>query len=443
MKAFIFTVLGYVLLISTSHSQSILEEYIAYGLEHNQKMLQEKLEQDQTQAALKEAKGYFLPEVSFQASYTQAQGGRNISFPVGDIVNPVYQALDLPTRLDNVEEQLLPDNFHETKLRLIQPLFNSDIYYQYKARQAFTKVQEARVESYKQELVKHIKQGYFNYLKTVEVVNIYQETEALLKELLRINKKLVANQKATPDVVYRAESELSSLYSDLAEAEKNYAQSKAYFNFLLDRPLDTEVRADSTLVFSILQPDSPVELQTRALQKRPDLLQLQNGIAAQDELISLQKGQKLPQLSLVADAGYQGFGYKFDSNQDFWLVGLSLQWTLFKGSVYKSQTQQARIERQQLTSQFSELQNQIRLQVIQAWHDLAASGKQVQAKKAGSKSADRNFKLMRRKYEEGMALLVERLDAQTQYTTAQIQLAISKYDHWISKAELDYTISQL
>jgi outer membrane protein TolC len=45
-------------------------------------------------AALDQARARYLPVVDFDARYSMANGGRTIEFPVGDLLNPVYETLD-------------------------------------------------------------------------------------------------------------------------------------------------------------------------------------------------------------------------------------------------------------------------------------------------------------------------------------------------------------
>jgi outer membrane protein TolC len=55
---------------------------------------------------------------------------------------------------------------------------------------------------------------------------------------LRLNQKLLDNQKITADVVYAAKADLADTELKVAEAEKNRTVAAAYFNFLLNKPLD-------------------------------------------------------------------------------------------------------------------------------------------------------------------------------------------------------------
>ena len=71
----------------TQAQNPILEEYIREGLASNQALKQRQLDYAVNLAALKEAKGLFFPDISFNARYTLAEGGRMIEFPVGDLLN--------------------------------------------------------------------------------------------------------------------------------------------------------------------------------------------------------------------------------------------------------------------------------------------------------------------------------------------------------------------
>ena len=118
------------LLTSTLSAQSVtLEKYVKEGLKNNQALKSQNLSYLKSMEVLKEAKGLYMPQVSFNASYSLASGGRAIQFPVGDLFNPIHSTLNtllennaFPTDLENVNEQFLPHNFQETKVRIIQPI---------------------------------------------------------------------------------------------------------------------------------------------------------------------------------------------------------------------------------------------------------------------------------------------------------------------------------
>ncbi len=444
MKTFI---ISSVLLISVyvlrAQNTSILETYIKEGLENNLTLKQEALEVQSSLEALKQAKGLFLPQLSFNASYTAATGGRNINIPVGSLVNPIYSTLNdltdsqmFPTDVGDVEEQLLPDNFHDTRLQLRQPLFDSDIYHNYRAQRSLVSVQESKKEVYEAELVKEIKVAYFKYLQSEQLLRIQDQTEILLQELLRVNQKLVENHKSTIDVVYRAEFEISDLTSQKARAKKDQHVSRSYFNFLLNRELEESIIIDETLMQNQGLSENLTEFQLQALDGREELSQLQHAIEAQNHLINLNKGSRLPKISLGAQAGYQGFGYDFGANQDYALLQLNLVFPIFTGGQNSSKIQQSRIRLEKLETAHTELQQQIKVQVIEAYRNLQTAIAEYQAKQSGAKSAQSNFRIINKKYLEDLVLLVEYLDARTLFTNSQTSLVIAKYQLLIRNAEL-------
>ena len=65
---------------------------------------------------------------------------------------------------------------------------------------------------------------------------------------MRVSQKLFAAQKVTQDAVYRAESELASIEQQEMETRNNLDVSRSYFNFLLNRPLITDIEVDTTIL---------------------------------------------------------------------------------------------------------------------------------------------------------------------------------------------------
>src|SRR4051812_3272091 len=73
---------------------TVVEEYVAEGLRSNLALQTETLEVEKASAALTEARARFFPELSFEARYTRAEGGREIEIPLGSSLNPVYSTLN-------------------------------------------------------------------------------------------------------------------------------------------------------------------------------------------------------------------------------------------------------------------------------------------------------------------------------------------------------------
>ncbi|MBI3218029.1 MAG: TolC family protein [Bacteroidetes bacterium] len=449
-RSYIFTFMLLMVSLQLAAQTSILDQYIQEGLKSNLQLQQEQLNYEKSEQSLQLARALFMPQVSANASYQLAGGGRKISFPVGDLLNGVYSTLNQLTgttnfpQIQNVNEQFLANNFHDTKLRVIQPLFNPDIYFAYKAQKELTTVQKAQKKTYENELKYNIASAYFQYLQTEEGLLILKKTKVLLNELLKINQSLVANAKATKDVVLNAEYELSKVEQQLAETEKNNQVARSYFNFLLNRDLNHEITRDTTMMVTYSNQQTIDQLTTQAIQQRQEIKQLEGGIRANQQLVGLQKGSAfMPKLNAVGDVGYQGFQYKFDNSQQYWLVQFGLTWDIFKGGEKQVKIQQAKIDQQVMTNRMDQLKKQIELQVIQAHYELEMANKTLEASQSGVRSTERSFQIIQSKYREGQAILLEYLDAQNKLTTARLTQSINHYELLRKEAALQKTIATL
>lgn len=425
---------------------SILEAYIEEGFQNNLALQNENLNIEKSIAALREARALYYPQVSFNATYTLAAGGRNIELPLGDLLNPAYGALNQLTNsnsfptLENQSEQFLPNDFHETYLQVVYPILNTDIRYNYKAKKELISVQEAKKRAYEDELQKEIKVAYYQYLQVLSVMNIYDETEILLKEVLRVNQKLVDNDLATNEIIYGAEYEIAQLKQQVVEAQKNEQIAKAFFNFLLNKELTSEILADTTLLAQIIENDTLSNLQNQALDNRDEFTQIESGIAANNQAYLLNKASQYPKINVVGQAGFQGFTYSFDSDQDYMLLQFSLVWDLFKGKSNKYKLQQTQIEEDILKTQYAELEQQIQLQVQQAYYEVIAAEQAIITNQSSQISAYQNYNLTKKKYEQGQARYIELIDTQTKYTNAQLSLIVAQYDLLIKQANLERAI---
>ena len=120
---------------SLLQGQSILDEYIRTGLESNLALNRKLAGYEKSIEALHESRSLFYPNISFNARYTRSEGGRVIDIPVGDLLNPVYYTLNsllssnLFPMIENQQVPFLRPREHETRIRVTQSVFNTDIYF--------------------------------------------------------------------------------------------------------------------------------------------------------------------------------------------------------------------------------------------------------------------------------------------------------------------------
>ncbi len=425
-----------------------LDRYIEEGLLRNLALKQKEFSFEQSLRTLDEARGMFLPSISFEARYSRAGGGRLIEIPIGDLMNPVYQTLNellvaqgqSPKPFPTLENEIVPflrEEEHETKVRLVQPIFQPSIYYNYKIQSNLSRAREAEKDAYRRQLIADMKASYFNFLKTVHVVRLLNETRSLIEENLRVSESLFRNGKATQDVVFRARAEMSELDQARIEAERDRKLAAAYFNFLLNRPLDADIEMPVEQMTINEQVMGFEEVELVAFERREELKQLRNAIEAASNNVRLATSTFLPAVIFVLDYGIQGEYYRFSDEDDFWMGSLLLEWNLFDGFQKRAKRGRAVVEKKQLEMNLQELQNQIRLQLQEAFDNLAVAKKAIASAEDRVSSAQKSFDIIRKKYSEGMSPQIEFLDARTSLTNAQVNWIIAQHDYHIKYAELE------
>jgi outer membrane protein TolC len=436
MKKIYLTLLLFPVIVA--YSQTSLDGYIKTALSNSETIKQQQFLLTKSLYALKEAKSLFLPNVAFNGTYTIADGGRTVDIPVGDLMNPVYKSLNQLTGTNNfpqIQNQsvlLNPNNFYDAKIRTTYPILNAEIEYNRKIKTRQYNLQQIEISLYKRELVKEVKNAWYKYLQACEAVTIYKTAIVLVNENLRVNTSLFNNQKVNRTAVIRSDNEVSKYNALLESAIQTRNNARAYFNFLLNADLNTEIITDSltTLPVDLFLMDSTVA-------KREELGKLKEAIAINQNITALAKSYKRPKLNSFVDLGSQAFDFKVNNKSFYYFAGLSLEWNIFSGNKNKYKIRQAEADGQVLQSQSSYVEQQLKLQLAVSNNSFKAAIAQYYAAQSQVASSQKYYNDMFRLYKEGQALFIELLDAQNQLVTAKLQLNISLFDAWIKAAEIE------
>jgi outer membrane protein len=451
LKTLIFCLLilrgGALSVQAQAQHSDILADYIREGLGSNAALKTQQFDLEKSYIALEEAKTLFMPRVNFQMQYSLAAGGRNIQFPIGDLLNPAYTALNKLTNsnqfpsLENQSINFLPNNFHETKLHTVYPILNKEIFYNREIKKELITVEQAKINVYKRELVKNIKLAYIQYLQANHAVGIYKNALGLVRENLRVNEKLVKNDVATQANVLKAKAELAKVENSIMEAENATKNTAAYFNFLLNKPFDSKIDVDTVLMKPLpnLLPNSlPNSIHSKASiqAQREEFAQIQGA----EKAVSLQKkmneSYKSPKLGVALDLGFQGFGFKL-WEQTYGLLGLQLDVPLYTAKVEKLKVQQNDIELKKLQAQTEEVLQQIQLQIRVSRTNLETSREAFKMNDAELTATKEYYRLIERRFREGQALQIEVVDARTQMTTTELKRSLAQFAVLTREVELE------
>ena len=90
-----------------------------------------------------------------------------------------------------------------------------------------------------------------------------------------------------------------------------------------------------------------------------------------------------------------------------------------------------------------QLKKQIELQVIQSYYELKSAHQAYASSQSGVRSTEKAFQIIRSKYNEGQAILLEFLDSQNKLTTSRLTQSINYYELLRKEASLNKTLSNL
>jgi outer membrane protein TolC len=433
-----FAFAAFVLVANTASAQEHLNLYINQALQANQGIKQQNFQLEKSLFALKEAKGMFLPSVTFSTTYTKADGGRTIDFPTGDLLNQTYSTLNQLTgtnsfpQLENQSILLNPDNFYDAKFRTSMPLFNAELIYNKRIKQQQVELQRAEIALYKRELIKDVKTAYYQYAKAVNAVTIYQSSLQLVEEGKRINTILLKNEKANRTAVIRSENEVFRINAALTAALENRKSARAYFNFLVNRPLTDSIVLDEINVLPQMDSETNDEV-----GKREELLKL--GIAKEidENITGLSKAYIVPNVNTFLDLGSQAFDWKYNDKTRYYLFGVSLSWNIFSAGVNTYKIKQARAEQHSLVEQTDYIEDQLKTELYVRKNDFQSALAQYNAAQSQLKTAETYYNDELKLYKEGLAIYIELLDAQNQLINARLDSNIALYNTWISYAAIE------
>jgi outer membrane protein TolC len=426
----------------TVNAQPVLEKYIDSALAGNIVLKQKNIALQKAEYALNIAKGMYSPNIEFQGQYTTASGGRNIDLPIGDMLNNVYSTLNQLTQtnkfpqLENQSINFLPQNFYDARVHTTIPIYNAQLNYNKKITAQQIVLNEEEIAIYKRDLVEQVKNAYYNYLQTLDAINIYQSALELATEGKRVNEKLLKNGKGLPAYVLRSESEMANIQAKITEVTQNSDNARRYFNFLLNRdegaPIDTpEKNYDASgKVASALQaaPD---------ISNREELNVLTNVIGLKENVYKMNKSVLSPSVNGFLDLGSQSENWKFNNQSRYFLAGVQVNFPIFQGQRNKYKIKQATLDIENAKLEKTNALEQLTLNSHVAQNNLRAAYQNYASSKQQLETAETYQRLIERGFLAGTNSYIETIDARNQLTQAMMQVSINRLKMFSALAKLE------
>jgi outer membrane protein TolC len=428
-------------------AQGSLEKYIETGLKNNLVLQEKNISLESALNALKTANSLFFPSVDFKGDFQSGDGGRSISFPIGDMLNPVYRTLNQLTSanafpdINNVDVNFFPHNFYDLKVRTSLPVINSDLIYNRTIRKQQITMQEYDVEIYKSELTRNIQVAYYNYLSAAKSIAIYDGALSLAREARRMNQSLLDNGKSLRAYVLRSESEIQGLEAKRTSALQQMKNARMYFSFLLNTNPDEAI--DTAFVLSVDQ--NIVDqylLHEASINNRTELKALDQSASICQIVLKMNKAYWVPKLNGFLDLGSQAGDWKFNNQSKYYFLGFQLDFPLFSAGRNRIRIKQSELALKNQLLNNTYTKNQIRLSADMARNSLMESYKNYAAAIKQLDASTAYNKLIEKGYQEGINTFIETIDARNQLTTASLQMVINKYQLLAALATYEREISK-
>lgn len=236
----------------------------------------------------------------------------------------------------------------------------------------------------------------------------------------------------------------------LADAEQRRLQSRnrldlarAAYNRTLARPLDTAVNLDAELpgIDLALYQASLAQLTSVAMQSRLELAGLDAAADALQYQSKSARASARPQLGLTG--GYVALQNDFLTRDEFWMVGVGVNWTLFDGGQARKKASALLLKEKALRKQQENVRSHVKLQVRQAWLRLQETRERKRLTERAVEQAEENLRVVRDRYRNGEGTNTEVLDAEVLRSQSRSNYDNADFDAKLALYEIARGVGRL
>jgi len=393
-----------------------LNEAIQLGLENSKQL---KLSQSRVNEAISQynqVKDKALPTASTSFAYNHTEI-LNDQFQIGN-----EEAFDLPARTNAFIgtasiQQLI---FQGNKLKFAKESTN-----------LLTQVARLDIDKNKQDITYNIINAYYNLYKVLQSEKVVEQNLRVIDRQIKQSERFFEQGIVTKNDVLRFQLEKSNIQLTGLDLENNRKVVNYNLDILLGLPESTilkinKIADDQTIIVGL-----PNYIDN-ALNNREELKQISLQTQVADYNIKSAKADLLPTLGVGANMYFINPSGKFipPVNQSLAPVSIAatLTWNLSNLWTNKNKVAEARIKKEEIQINEGILQDQIKTQVNQDYQNYLKSVERIKILQTSITQAQENDKILESKYENTIASVTDRIDANNQLFQSQINLELAKAD---------------
>jgi len=308
---------------------------------------------------------------------------------------------------------------------------------------AMLSAQSARTAAGEQQVKLQVARHYIDVLRAQRALEVADSNVASLGAHVKdVEDMFRAGAVARNDYLAAAVS-LADAEQRRLQASNGLELAKAAYNRALGRELDAPVSLDENLpgIDITLDLTSPSSLTTVALASRDEL----DGLAAAADAYRSQaqatRGNSRPQLALTG--GYLSIPNDFLNRDDFWMVGVGVQWNVFDGGQSRRKADALEYRARAAAQERAHLESMIALEVRQAWLRLEETRERKHLTESAVEQAEENLRVVRDRYRNGEGTNSDVLDAEALRTVSHSNHDNAEFDASLALYEVARGVGRL
>lgn len=345
-----------------------------------------------------------------------------------------------------------------TALSLSQVVFNESTWANLDIAAAEQIARVAEAEQIKLDTIQDATTAFLDVMKSNSLKKIRQANLELSHTNLGLARVRAKIGSATLADVYRWESEVAHAKAELLSAKAALKQAKESLNRLLNRPLTEPfslapaTRYDENLVMTNpallrmfgnradFQKLSEILIRD-GLDRSPEIASFMAKILAQERsLKSERRSFWMPTVTLAGEYlnTYHDSrsGSLSQEGDDDWSLSLNMSLPLFEGGARSARAARAKLTLQKLRLELKDTTNAVEQTIRSRMHTVQASKASIDLNRTAAKASRKNFDMVQDAYTEGTTGVVDLVDAQSSYLTAELTAANAVYQYLIDLMRL-------
>ena len=233
--------------------------------------------------------------------------------------------------------------------------------------------------------------------------------------------------------VTKARVDLNNARLNLIKAKNAVQVSRVTLNNAMGVPVDFKVELSDMMTFK-KEALTLEAAQNLSLRNRPEMISLRLKKESVRHTLENARAQYYPTLSASGSYAYRNEDFPLVHN---WNIGATLAFPFFSGFLTSRQVDQAQANMEAAEAQEEIEAQTIRLEVQQAYLDMAAAEEQIAVSGLIVSQAEENLGLAEGRYRAGVGTAIETTDAEVSLSNAKTSAIQALYSHNVARAQLE------